>query len=205
MDNFYWSSSSLTLASIFSNLILSPISKFSIPVIYTFQLWNFHLIFLIVSISQMKFPMWIHCVCIFKSLSIFVTAALKSLSTRCDAWIISESVSIDYVFPLSKYHIFLFLYMYSNFFLLDFSLWFSGCSVGLKLHPSTPSVCVLDPRLENALRQKPINKCHPLSFKVRFIQFLPVSGYSTILSDCPISSLFPVDDQASPSLTETGI
>lgn len=186
MDNLYWSFSLLTLSSIVFNLILSPNGKFSIPVIYAFRLWNFHLIFT-GSISKMKFPTWSHSVLFIESLSIFVTG----------------SVSIDNFLPLSKYHFFLF-FTCNFFFKLDFSLWFSGCSVDLKLHLSTPSVCVLNPRLKNVLRQKPTDKCYPLSFKVRCIQFLPVSCYSTILSDCPDSIIITCAWLAIPSLIETG-
>ena len=55
------------------------------------------------------------------------------------------------------------------------------------------------------LSEKPHNNCHPLSFKVRLIQFQPASGDSPILWYCPYSSLLPVDNQVIPPLTEAVI
>lgn len=129
--------------------------------------------------------MWIHCVYIFKTLSIFVTVPLKSLSASCDIWIIFGSISTDFFSPWVSMIFSYFFLCTVIFFKLDFLLWFSGCSVGLQLRLSAPSVCVLEARLENAFRQKSINKYLPLSLKVRFIQFLPASGYSPKHSDCP--------------------
>jgi len=78
LDNFYWSSS-LILSSVVFDLLLSSFSKFFIPVNCTFQLWNFHLVFFIVSISLLQFLIceFIVCLSSFRCLNIFIIAALS--------------------------------------------------------------------------------------------------------------------------------
>lgn len=110
----------------------------------------------------------------FRCLNLFITAASKV--TVCSLWHLCHlKVCFCCLFSF-KYHIFLYFFYFFLFLLVFYWSWTLS---------SDTSVWVPDPRRENALQQKFTNKCQPLSFKFRFIQFLPASGYSPIISNCP--------------------
>lgn len=161
--------------------MLSPTSKFSTLVIYTFKLWNFHLIsFYSFYFSDENSPCeFTVCISSFKSLSKLVTAAL-TLSDKCDFWVLSWSISIDLSPPWGSIT---FSYFFTcNFFFFN---WIYLSDSWVFCLPQTPSSDMF--RFCSCLKtgecphEKSINKCHLLPFKIRFIQFMLASGYSPIL------------------------
>lgn len=185
--------------------MLSPTSKFSTLVIYTFKLWNFHLIsFYSFYFSDENSPCeFTVCISSFKSLSKLVTAAL-TLSDKCDFWVLSWSISIDLSPPWGSIT-FSYFFTCNFFFLTGFTSLILGYSVCLKLHPLTCSGFVLASRLENALMKNPLTNVTYCLSRLDLFSLCLLLVTPQYFKTVQISSLLPVDDQAILSLTEAGI